>query len=83
MITNTQMPQYVDCENDCQSRPWVFPDRDFLAYYACIYYKNLNSTLWNIDMTEKNILSAIYLIALSLWFMKSWESQPENGISNL
>ena len=45
MITNTQMLQYVDCENDCQSHPWVFPDRDFPAYYACIYDENLKSTL--------------------------------------
>ena len=41
MIINTQIPQNVDYENDCQSLPWVFPDRAFpvillllLAYYA-------------------------------------------------
>ena len=65
MITNTQIPQYVDCENDCQPRPWVFSNRDFPAYYACIYDENLKSALGNTHMTENNILPAVYLIALS------------------
>ena len=42
MITNTQMLQYVDCENDCESRPWVSPGRDFQLIILAFTTKTSN-----------------------------------------
>ena len=83
MITNTQMPQYVDWENDCQSRPWVFPDQHFPAYHARIYYKNLKSTPWNIDMTDKKYPAHNLPHSFTIVIDEMWELQPQHVISNL
>ena len=42
MITDTQMPQYVDCKNDSQSRPMDFPRLGFPSLLLLHLLQKLN-----------------------------------------